>query len=94
MATEILKAVKKQSPIEGNGLFAKEVIPAGKLIFSLPRPLLAAVDRTKLSHYCANCFTLAGDGSTGSQSLQLKSCAGCRHVWYCGKVMSSQRPKD
>ncbi|KAK8243719.1 hypothetical protein HDK90DRAFT_447532 [Phyllosticta capitalensis] len=85
MATEILKAVKKQSPIEGNGLFAKEDIPAGKLIFSLPRPLLAAVDRTKLSHYCANCFTLAGDGSAGSQSLQLKSCAGCRHVWYCGK---------
>ncbi|KAF2140049.1 uncharacterized protein K452DRAFT_201990, partial [Aplosporella prunicola CBS 121167] len=56
----------------GNGLFAKEAIPAGEEIFSLDRPLAAALDSVRIANCCSNCFTF----QNLDVRANLKACAG------------------
>ncbi|KAF2146566.1 uncharacterized protein K452DRAFT_282748 [Aplosporella prunicola CBS 121167] len=75
----------KESPVAGNGLFAKKAIDTGGLIFSIPRPLVAALDTSRLLDTCANCFA-CNDMIGSSEGLDLKACTGCNIVKFCGKA--------
>ncbi|KKY26210.1 putative set and mynd domain [Diplodia seriata] len=83
------KTIKKKSPVAGNGLFAKQDIAAGDLVFALNRPLITVLDSVSLDSCCANCFASTGFGATNNQ-LDLKACTGCRTVKYCGRTCQSQ----
>ncbi|KAK8218150.1 hypothetical protein IWZ01DRAFT_492082 [Phyllosticta capitalensis] len=89
MATEVGKAYKKESPIAGNGLFAKQDIPEGELIFSIQRPLFTELDSTNLQAYCSNCFVRSENGMYGAPELRVRACTGCRVVCYCSKRCQS-----
>ncbi|KAK7521644.1 hypothetical protein IWZ03DRAFT_98539 [Phyllosticta citriasiana] len=89
MATEIHNAYKKPSPVAGNGLFAKNSIPEGELIFSIARPLLTELESSRLILYCSNCFVRSNDGLPGSRDIKISACTGCRVVSYCSKTCQS-----
>ncbi|KAF4309622.1 hypothetical protein GTA08_BOTSDO02492 [Botryosphaeria dothidea] len=84
-----IKVHKKSSPVAGNGLFAKQDIAAGDLVFSLKRPLISVLDNVSLDSCCANCFTSTGFGATNTD-IELKACMGCKTLKYCGKTCQSQ----
>jgi hypothetical protein len=80
-----------KSGIDGRGLFATKSIKAGQLIFRKSRPLVAALDVSRLEDTCANCFrSKLGEGVYGAgvagQITDVKKCTGCRMVAYCSKV--------
>lgn len=66
------------------GLFATKDLPAGAQIFTVERPLIAALSKARLGDTCANCYKSGGEIAGGVEAL--KACTGCKQVKYCGKV--------
>ncbi|KAF2754334.1 SET domain-containing protein [Pseudovirgaria hyperparasitica] len=98
MASNIYAYVTK-SPTSGNGLFAKKEVGGGELIVKLARPMIAALDYSRLEDTCANCYASKTAssirnreyGKAGEQFFKLSACTGCKVVKYCGKVRDKRR---
>ena len=78
----------KKSAISGNGLFTNQKIPGGRLILSISRPLVAALDTEYVETICSNCFQQTGGSAIGNlvAPKPLKVCGGCRRLKFCDKV--------
>jgi len=88
-------AVIKNSPVSGRGLFATKDLQAGELIFSIERPLVCVLDGTHLDDTCANCFVSSQGPPIGRtvrdvDDVQLKACARCKQMKFCGKVNTTE----
>jgi hypothetical protein len=66
------------------GLFATKDLPAGTEIFTIERPLIAALSKERLVDTCTNCYKPGSEVAGGIEAL--KACTGCKQVKYCGKV--------
>jgi hypothetical protein len=79
--------VDESSQSYGRGLIATESVPPGSLLLRLD-PLISVLEGALLDKACSACFTPSkAVGEVNGKDL-LK-CAGCAHLRYCSKVMSS-----
>lgn len=84
----------KKSPLGGRGRFATKDIAPGDVLLSLDRPLIAVLDRQRISDTCSWCFSwtelpmLSGAGP--NQITKVNFCVGCKKVKYCSKKCQSQ----
>ena len=80
----------RQTAYAGNGLFARNTVPAGEEILRVGRPLVAALDSPQLWTTCADCLVSAYNHSQDEGGVKgqgtLKACLGCQVVRYCSKV--------
>ena len=82
---------KERTGGKGNGLFAKQTIKLSDVILTVERPLIEALDNTRLDDTCYNCLETPGifeqtaDGLEARNSA-LRRCTGCKVVRYCGRV--------
>ncbi|KAF2750933.1 SET domain-containing protein [Sporormia fimetaria CBS 119925] len=75
----------------GNGLFASRAFQPGSLIFSSPRPLVAALDPDRLLDTCANCFLWTIEASSyGIENASVSACMGCKTFRYCKKACQKE----
>jgi hypothetical protein len=75
-------------PDAGNGLFAREDIPAACEIYrSVPLATGFAVTNDRTT--CHNCFR---DCAMGSEPVVAMQCSGCKAARYCSKVIYSMSP--
>ena len=73
----------------GRGLFAAQDIPAQAQVLLVARPLLVALENSKLSTHCYFCYKTTDDGAETSdedRSRTLKTCSGCKTVKFCDQV--------
>lgn len=85
----------EDSPTAGSGLFALKTIPAGSLVFSLTRPLIAVLDIPRLANTCSNCFEYEIPPSplpseNHPPEITVKACTGCKTLKFCSKRCQSQ----
>lgn len=87
--------VVKPSPFGGDGLFATKDISVASVIFTIGRPLVAALDTNCLRTHCSNCFLQAFDArdlhDPNAQSMPVKACSSCHVLHYCSKVGQDTR---
>jgi len=86
-----MNAYTGPSKTSGRGLFSIKDLGPGETIFTLPRPLVTAVDSSRLVDTCSNCFACAPESQVGDRGGMLgganvKACTGCRTLRYCSKV--------
>lgn len=88
------KTEVRPSSIGGRGLFATQHLEPGDVIIALDRPLITALDDSRIKDTCAWCFSwtelpvLSGAGI--NQALTVSWCTGCKKVKYCGKNCQSR----
>lgn len=80
----------KPSPVGGNGLFAFKDVEQGESLVMTARPLVVALDSTRLKDTCANCFEWTTEHfqphNIDEYKLPgLKTCVGCKTMRYCSK---------
>jgi len=78
-------------PHRGNGLFARSDLPAKSQILFIARPLMVAIETSKLQTTCYQCYRsnegIIGSAATiGQVPIHLKTCSGCHTVKFCDKV--------
>ncbi|KIX06381.1 uncharacterized protein Z518_04357 [Rhinocladiella mackenziei CBS 650.93] len=83
----------KHSEGRGNGLFAsQDTAPKSRVIF-VERPLLIALETSKLSTHCYTCLRSPEDSCyaiVNGGAPSLKICSGCKVVKFCDKKCQSQ----
>lgn len=88
------KVEVRRSPVGGRGLYAIQNLQPGDAIITLDRPLIAALDGSRIEDTCAWCFSwtelpvLSGAGI--NQALKVNWCTGCKKVKYCSKTCQSR----
>jgi len=68
--------------IAGEGVFATKSFESGKTLLAIERPDFTAIDSSRLTTWCSNCFTAKESIEKGV----LHTCAGCHVLRYCSKV--------
>lgn len=84
----------------GRGVFAKKAFSPGNLIFSLARPMVTELLAARLEDTCTWCCQKGlTDPAERLQAqsmglrmgfIEIKPCAGCRKVSYCGKACQTK----
>ena len=70
----------------GTGLFTKQPVNAGSLVFNIDRPLITVLDSARLRDHCEWCLDSAGEEDGEDEGRKLRVCTGCKIVRYCSKV--------
>lgn len=72
----------------GDGMLSIRRIEPGEVVFALDRPLLIALDNSKLDSACSNCLACKVTAASlfEPDPLRLQTCAGCHTLRYCSKV--------
>ena len=84
----------KPSPLSGRGLFTTARITPGSPLLTLDRPLITALDPTRIPDTCSYCFAwtelpiLSGAGP--NQTTTVNWCTGCKKVKYCSRACQSR----
>lgn len=79
----------KPSPLGGKGTFATKTQEPGDVLLALDRPLIVALDKTRLEDTCSWCLSWtdppAISGAVVHQAAKVSWCTGCKKVKYCSK---------
>ncbi|EXJ89664.1 hypothetical protein A1O3_02731 [Capronia epimyces CBS 606.96] len=83
----------KQTAESGNGLYAAREIAAKSQLIFVTRPLLVALETSKLQTTCYACFRSPSDSDwpvTVDKHHSLKTCSRCKVVKFCDQKCQSQ----
>ena len=85
----------KPSTVSGKGLFAWKDFDSGEALLTVPRPLVIALNNTRLPDTCSNCFQWTAPVFQCkvidvAKPPKLKTCTGCKTLRYCSKQCQTE----
>lgn len=84
----------KASQNRGNGLFAAQDVQAKEHVLFIARPLMVALESSKLATTCYHCLKSPENSDVSldsNESQSIKKCGGCKVVKFCNQVSLHSR---